>query len=158
MKKLLLSLILFSFSAFVFAQRKDVLSILMKDGTSVYFLLKEQPRITFENENVKVVSDTDEAVVKRTLVDRFEFIDELPSAIDEVVDNTSRAQFEITGDAIHVSGLVHGCKVQLYSVNGQSVCSAVANESGAVTLSIDALLSGIYLVNYNEITIKFIKR
>lgn len=158
MKKLLFVFMLFAFSLSAFGQGENVLSILMKDGTSVYFLLKEKPCITFGDDDLKVVSDTDEAVMKRSLVDHFEFVAEVPSGIEEVEENAARESFELSGDAVHVSGLTPGCKVQLYSVNGQSVLSAAANEAGAATIHIGSLSSGIYLVNYNEITIKFIKQ
>ncbi len=161
MKKILLVFMLFSFSISAFGQAKDVLSILMKDGTSVYFLLQEKPCITFVGDDVKVVSDTDEAVMKRSLVDHFEFVAEIPSGIEEIEEvdeKTARDSFELTGNAVHVSGLNPGCKVQLYSINGQAVLSAVANEAGSATIHIGALSPGIYLVNYNEITIKFIKQ
>ena len=158
MKKLLLSLLLFAFSALTFAQKKDVLSILMKDGTSVYFLLEEKPLITFENSDVKVVSSTDEAVLERAQVDRFEFVDEVPTAIEELEEEIAREKFEMTRHAILLSALAPGCKVQLFSISGQSILATAANENGAVTISIDSLPAGIYLVNYNEITIKFIKQ
>ena len=44
------------------------------------------------------------------------------------------------------------------SAFGQAVLSAVANDVGSATIHIGALSPGIYLVNYNEITIKFIKQ
>ncbi|MBR4847797.1 MAG: T9SS type A sorting domain-containing protein [Bacteroidaceae bacterium] len=158
MKKLLLSLLLFTFSALTFAQKKDVLGIFMKDGTSVYFLLAEKPLITFENSDVKVVSSTDEAVLVRSQVDRFEFVADVPTDVEDVQEKVEREKFELTRNAIHLSGLTPGCKVQLFSIGGQSILATAANENGAVTISIDSLPAGIYLVNYNEITIKFIKQ
>lgn len=158
MKKLLLSLLLFTFSALTFAQKKDVLGIFMKDGTSVYFLLAEKPLITFENSDVKVVSSTDEAVLVRSQVDRFEFVADVPTDVEDVQEEVEREKFELTRNAIHLSGLTPGCKVQLFSIGGQSILATAANENGAVTISIDSLPAGIYLVNYNEITIKFIKQ
>lgn len=158
MKKLLLSLLLFAFSALTFAQKKDVLGIFMKDGTSVYFLLAEKPLITFENSDVKVVSSTDEAVLVRSQVDRFEFVADVPTDVEDVQQEVEREKFELTRNAIHLSGLTPGCKVQLFSIGGQSILATAANENGAVTVSTDSLPAGIYLVNYNEITIKFIKQ
>ena len=158
MKKLLFSLLLLTFSALTFAQKKDVLGIFMKDGTSVYFLLEEKPLITFENSDVKVVSSTDEAVLVRSQVDRFEFVADVPTDVEDVQEKVEREKFELTRNAIHLSGLTPGCKVQLFSIGGQSILATAANENGAVTISIDSLPAGIYLVNYNEITIKFIKQ
>ena len=158
MKKLLSLFILLCFSVSIFAEGKDVLSVIMKDGTSVYFLLAEKPLITFQDDNVKIVSETDEVMMKRTLVERFEFVADMPTSIDDVEEEALRGQFELTGNAVVVNGLADGCKVGLYSINGQAVMSAVAGENGCAILSLEALPAGIYLVNYNDTTIKFIKR
>ena len=98
--------------------------------------------------------------MKRTLVERFEFVSEIPTGIEDVEDLEEKVaceNFELAGDAVYISGLTPGCKVQLLSVNAQVLASEVAGENGCVTLQLEALPSGIYLVNYYETTIKFIK-
>ena len=159
MKKILLTFMLFSFAATMFANGKDVLSVLMKDGTSVYFLLAEKPYITFQNDEMKIVSDTDEALVKRTLVERFEFVNEIPAGIEDVdeQDEQLRANFKLDGDAVYITGLASGSKVVLYAMDGRVVTTSVAAADGCVTLSLNTLPSGIYIVKYNDTAIKFIK-
>jgi hypothetical protein len=159
MKKILLTFMLFSFAATMFANGKDVLSVLMKDGTSVYFLLAEKPYITFQNDEMKIVSDTDEALVKRTLVERFEFVNEIPTGIEDVEeqDEQLRANFKLDGDAVYITGLASGSKVVLYAMDGRVVTTSVAAADGCVTLSLNTLPSGIYIVKYNDTAIKFIK-
>lgn len=159
MKKILLTFMLFAFAATMFANGKDVLSVLMKDGTSVYFLLAEKPYITFQNDEMKIVSDTDEALVKRTLVERFEFINEIPTGIEDVEeeDEQLRANFKLDGDAVYITGLASGSKVVLYAMDGRVVTTSVAAADGCVTLSLNTLPSGIYIVKYNDTAIKFIK-
>ena len=161
MKKLLLTFFLLSFPALFFANGKNVLSLLMKDGTTVYFFLEEKPMITFVNDDVSVVCDSEEVTVKRSLVDHFEFVTELPSGIEEVEETeneVSTERIELTHNVIQICGLVPGGKVQLYSINGQALHSSTANGAGIAILSIASLPEGIYIVNYNEQTIKFIKR
>ena len=159
MKKILLTFMLFAFAATMFANGKDVLSVLMKDGTSVYFLLAEKPYITFQNDEMKIVSDTDEALVKRTLVERFEFVNEIPTGIEDVEEQNEqlRANFKLDGDAVYITGLASGSKVVLYAMDGRVVNSSVAAADGCVTLSLNTLPSGIYIVKYNDTAIKFIK-
>ena len=160
MKKLLFVFLLFCFPALIFAQKEKTLNVLMKDGTSVYFFLKEFPVATFADDVVKIVSATNEATIKRTLVEKMEFVDkQLPDAsgVEDVEEVVSRDRFEITDNAIRIEGLEPGCVVRLFSISGQAIMSAVADDNGCVTLSLDALASGIYLVNYNKITIKFFK-
>lgn len=161
MKKQFFAFLIFCFSASMHAQEKKVFSVLMKDGTSVCFYLSEQPLVTFVDDAVKIESASEEALVKRSLVERFEFLAEMPTVIEDVeADNDAgiREGFELTGNAVVVNGLAAGCKVQLFSVDGKAMMFAVAAEDGNVTLSLDALSQGVYLVNYNETTIKFIKR
>lgn len=158
MRKLLFAFLLFSISSFIYAQEKNVLSVLMKDATSVYFLLVEKPVITFENSDVKIVSSKKEAVIARDFVDSFEFIEEIPSSVDDVEDKVVDESFELSGDVIHVGGLTPGCVVKLFSINGQMLISEVAKEDNGVTLQLDTLPAGIYIVNYYDTTIKFIKR
>ena len=159
MKKLLIIFMIFLLSASVYAQEKKVLGIYMTDGTMVCFLLNEKPVLTFVDDAVKVVSTSEEALIKRSLVDHFEFLAEVPTDINDVKENSGVGEnVELDGDAIRVSGLPQGCKVQVYSVNGQAQITAVAGEDGNVTLHLGSLSKGIYLVNYNKTTIKFIKR
>ena len=159
MRKILLTFLLFCFSAFMFAQEKKVLGVYMNDGTSVCFYLSEQPLVTFIDDAVKIVSDTEEALIKRSLVDRFEFLAEMPTGIGQIEEDGAVCEsFELDGNAIRVNGLVPGSKVQIYSVNGQLLMDTVATADGCATLQIGSLLQGIYLIDYNETTIKFIKR
>jgi hypothetical protein len=108
---------------------------------------------------MKIVSDTDEALVKRTLVERFEFVNEIPTGIEDVEeqDEQLRANFKLDGDAVYITGLASGSKVVLYAMDGRVVTTSVAAADGCVTLSLNTLLSGIYIVKYNDTAIKFIK-
>lgn len=76
MKKLLIIFMIFLLSASVYAQEKKVLGIYMTDGTMVCFLLNEKPVLAFVDDAVKVVSTSEEALIKRSLVDHFEFLAE----------------------------------------------------------------------------------
>ena len=161
MKKLIFAFLLFCFSASLFAQKGKTLSVIMNDGTSVYFLLAEQPYVTFVDDAVRIVSSTNEATIERALVNKFEFVDEIPTGIDdveEVEDKVAADRFELSDNAIRFEGLAPGCAIRLYSVKGEMLMSDIADNNGALTLSLEALPSGVYLVNYNETTIKFIKR
>lgn len=161
MKNILFAFMLFCLSASVSAQEKSVLSVLMNDGTNVCFYLSEQPVVTFVEDAVKIVSDTEEALIERALVNRFEFLAEMPTGIEDVEEleeKSARESFELAGNVISISGLSAGCVVKLYSINGQVLLSAVAGEDGKATLLLDSFSQGIYIVNYNETTIKFIKR
>ena len=104
---LLCAFLLFCFPALMFAEKETNLRVLMKDGTSVYFLLKDRPIATFVGDMVKIVSSTDEAEIQRTLVDTFEFVDKVPTGIEsveEVEDEIENGRFELTANCIRVEG------------------------------------------------------
>lgn len=162
MKKLFFAFMLFLFSVSMYAQKKNVLGVFMNDGTAVCFYLSEQPLVTFVDDNVKIVSASEEAMIKRSLVKRFEFLDAIPAGIEDVIEEENngsvRENVEFTAETIHVSGLGAGRKVQVFSLNGILLMTGVAGNDGNVTFSLDSLSPGIYVINYNETTIKFIKR
>lgn len=161
MRKTLLAFALFLLAASLHAAEKRVLSILMKDGTNVCFYLSEQPLVTFVGDDVKIVSASEEAAIARTLVDRFEFLDEMPTTIEEIeVDDNKpmRDNLEISEEAVSISGLTGNGPVRLFTLKGKLVLTATPDSEGAANLSLESLPAGIYLINYNETTIKFIKR
>lgn len=145
--------------AMLFAKGEKVLAVYMNDETSVYFLLEEQPVITFVDDAVKIVSASNNAELKRSNVKEFKFINELPAGIDDIYDNdeVAKERFELSKNSIVIEGLVPGCVVRLFSVNGQAITSVAAAENGTAIVSLDALSSGVYVVNYNETSIKFVK-
>lgn len=158
MKKLIFAFLIFLFSASMYAQEKKVLGVFMNDGTSVCFYLSELPVVTFVDDAVKIVSAYEEALIERSDVDRFEFLADKPTSVGDVEEDVVNENFELDGSTIRVSGLVPGSEVRVFSVNGQLHMTAVAGKSGDVALGLDSLSKGVYLVNYNETTIKFIKR
>ncbi len=161
MKKTLLALTLLLLSSALYAGEKKVLSVFMTDGTNVSFYLKEQPLVTFVGDDVKIVSTTEEAVIARAQVDRFEFLTDMPAGIEEIEaddDETSRGNIEILKEAIYISGMTPNSRALLFSLKGQMLASATADGEGNASLSLESLPAGIYLINYNKTTIKFIKR
>lgn len=161
MRKTLTVLLLALLSVSLYAGEKKVLSVLMTDGTNVCFYLSEQPLVTFVGENVKIASVSEEAVIARALVERFEFLETMPTHIEEIEmdeGETVKGHLEFSEEAVSISGLATDGKVRVFTLKGQMVVSAVADGEGNVTISLDSLSAGIYLINYNETTIKFIKR
>ena len=161
MRKTLTTLLLVLLSVSLYAGEKKVLSVLMTDGTNVCFYLSEQPLVTFVGEDVKITSVSEEAVVARTLVERFEFLEAMPTHIEKVeMDEGEMVKecFDFSEEAVKISGLATDGKVNVFTLKGQVVASAMPDGEGNVTVAIESLPAGLYLINYNETTIKFIKR
>lgn len=143
-----------------FAQDKKVLAVYLKDETSVYFLLSEKPLVTFVDDSVQIVSDTNEATIERSFVNEFKFIHEIPAKIENIPDtdeHSTNEHYEITRNAIIVEGLLPGSIVRLISLDGKVIKSTAADDNGNVTISIDSLSPNIYIITFSETAIKFIK-
>ena len=155
MKKLFLLLFVFLISGMAYAQKDRVLSLSMYDGTSVTFFLKDKPRVTFEGDYVEVVAETSQSKIKRSDVAEIKFLYEEDNAgIDETKVNETVG---IGNEYVFVGNLQTGCSVKVLSVDGRLVIDEAADENGSVTISLSALSAGIYILNYNNTTIKFIR-
>lgn len=143
-----------------FAQDKKVLAVYLKDETSVYFLLSEKPLVTFVDDAVRIVSDTNEATIERSFVNEFKFIHEIPAKIETIPDtdeHSTNEHYELTRNAVIVEGLLPGRIVRLISLDGKVIKSTAADDNGNVTISIDSLSPNIYIITFSETAIKFIK-
>lgn len=144
----------------LFAQEKKVLAVYLKDDTSVYFLLSEEPVVSFIDDSVQIISDTNEATIKRSFVNEFKFLDELPAKIEnipETDEHSTNEHYELTGNAIVIEGLLPGHIVRLLSLDGKVIKSKAADDNGNVTISFESLSPNIYIITFNKTAIKFIK-
>ena len=152
MRKRFLIFLLSLISCLAYAQEENVLCLQMKDGSNLSFFLKEKPRVTFAADSVEVVSTTAQAKVKRSDVQAFKFKAEQESGIE----NIAAAAYSIDGVTVIVNGIEPGSNVRILTVDGRIAMSVTAAESTAA-FPIGALPAGIYLLNYNDTTIKFVK-
>ena len=156
MKKVVL-LLFFSFlSGFVYAQEEQLaLCLSMRDGSSVSFFLNEKPKMTFVADSVKIVSSASQAKVKRSDVLDIKFKMDVPNSIEDVCENGT---VEFGSESIRIENMKPDCVVNVYSVDGRTVLSKMSDSNGLAVIQLHAIPSGVYLLKYNDITIKFIRR
>ena len=126
----------------------------MRDGSSAMVQLIEKPTITFDGEMMKIVSSKTTLEFSRSDVKKYRFSRHEVSSVEEL---SLSPQATIEDNTIVVSGIADGTAVTVYTTNGTVVCSAVA-DGGSCILSLDSLPSALYIVTYNNTTIKFFKR
>lgn len=156
MNNLILSFLLFLFALPCFSADKNTLVVHMKDGTSVCFLLAESPRVSFAGDSLRIVSSVADATLLRSEVRRFEFGADASSSVADVP--TAAGECVITENLLSVSGLSVGASVRLYSLDGRLLRTACASDTGVATLSTDDLPVGVYVINFNSTTFKFMKK
>lgn len=156
MKNLILSVLLFFSALPCVAEDKNTLVVHLTDGTSVGFLLAERPRVTFAGDSLRIVSSVAEAVILRSEVRRFEFVADAASSVVDVP--TASGECVISENQLYVSGLDAGEAVRLYSLDGRLLRTAGASDAGVAYLSTDGLSAGVYVINFNSTTLKFLKK
>ena len=156
MKNLILSALLFFSALPCVAEDKSTLVVHLTDDTSVGFLLAERPRVTFAGDSLRIVSSVAEAALLRSEVRRFEFVADAASSVVDVP--TASGECVITENQLSISGLNAGATVRLYSLDGRLLRTAGASDAGVANLSTDGLSAGVYVINFNSTTLKFLKK
>ncbi|MBQ6693590.1 MAG: T9SS type A sorting domain-containing protein [Bacteroidaceae bacterium] len=156
MKKIIISVLMSLFVLPCVAADKNTLVVHLTDGTSVGFLLAERPRVTFAGDSLRIVSSVAEAVLLRSEVRRFEFVADAASSVVDVP--TASGECVISENQLSVSGLSSGATVRLYSLDGRLLRTVCASDAGVAYLSTDGLSTGVYVINFNSTTLKFLKK
>lgn len=155
MRKVVLLLFFSLLSGLIYAQDEVALRLSMRDGSSVSFYLNEKPKMTFVADSVKIVSSASQAKVKRSDVLDIKFGTEETNSIEDVCEKET---VEIGSEFIKVENLKPNAIVNVYSVDGRIVMFEKVDSNGLALIQLHTIPSGIYLLNYNDITIKFIRR
>ena len=128
----------------------------LSDGSTAHFALAEKPVITYLGENIKAVSATATIETARSQVKAIRFEEEESStAVDEIA--TENAAITANGNTITIEGIADGTSVTIFSINGQAVATTTAT-GGSCTIHTDEFAAGIYIINYNNTTIKYLKK
>ncbi len=135
----------------------NALTVWSKDGTKVSYALNQRPKVTFSAEDLIITSVDNEVKYPLSQMSRFTF--ELTSGIDMVdVDGSNVTPFDFDGDTMLFPAMDKNCKVLIYNTDGKLMISREVKSGTTLTIPLDILNSGIYLVNVSGITYKIIKR
>ena len=136
------------------AQNKLVINL--NDGNTACFVLTERPKITFSGDSLCVVSPTTTIEIARIAVKNFTFeeSEDYETSIDTPHNDVSITASE---NSITLKGLTDGETVTVYGIDGKVIAKATAVD-GCCTIALDNLSSGIYLININTTTIKYLKK
>ncbi len=126
----------------------NVLAVHLTDGTQVNVALNESLRLTFDGDDM-IADDgvVNLAFPKNTIAHFDHFTD--PGAVKDLLGDAS---YDFTGDEIHFYSLPAGSNVALYDAAG--LCVASANAEGNLTLPLQGLKAGIYIVIFNNNSFK----
>ena len=155
MKRLFVTFTCLLLSFGVMSQEQNSMLVFLKDGTQLTFYIETSPRITFSDKNLKVVSTVTTAEIARENILRFEFASTPFLSVDKVSCNND---FSIEGNFVVVNSLAPNAQVQVYTINGSLIFTSSADSNGIAGLQFSDYPSGIYIIRYNDNSIKFIKK
>lgn len=128
----------------------------LKDGNEVEFALSDHPKITFSETEIWI---TCKGIEVSFDLDNFNYYWFYPTPNTGIIDLPSdESLFSLEGESLLFPSLKANSTVTIYSTNGQLVFQKTVLQDGEYAFPISALQTGIYLINVNGSTYKFMKR
>lgn len=155
-KLILLFLLLASFMGNTHSANINAIKIHNKSGSFVTILLEEQPKVTFEGNDVvltthmNIVNYHSDEIVKLTYLDVKD-----ATGIDNF--NSFGVVFSFNNDVVKIQNLVSQTKVSLYTVEGVLVASGMTDAKGGISLPMPKGTQTCMIVKTPSLTFKIRK-
>lgn len=168
MKRLLIKLVLFAVPMLAAAQTTDTnsddgntvdrkfLVVETKDHVKTTYMLARKPEVTFEGNDLRIVSWDADVTYNLADILRFTYETQSVTGVSELRDEQAAVNYE-DGQLV-ISGIKAGASVGIYSIDGKLVQQLTAHRSGTYRLSLSHLPQGVYIVKADNITYKIMKR
>lgn len=136
-------------------EQVSTLDVWTKSGERITYYLSEHPVAAYSGSDL--VLKTDELTVNYPLSElhKFTFSSEVASVETIPLPN---GRMQMQRGMLCLSGFRAGERVSIYSMGGQNVMSATISADGTVTLFIQSLATGVYVVKAGSVTHKIIKQ
>lgn len=155
-KSIILFLLQITFIVHAYSININAIKIYDKSGTFVTILLDEQPKVTFDGNDVvltthmSVVNYPSTEIVKLTYLDVKD-----ATGIDNF--NSFGVVFSFNNDVVKIQNLVSQTKVSLYTVEGVLVASGMTDAKGDISLPMPKGTQTCMIVKTPSLTLKIRK-
>ena len=168
MKRLLIKLVLFAVPMLAAAQTTDTnsddgntvdrkfLVVETKDHVKTTYMLARKPEVTFEGNDLRIVSWDADVTYNLADILRFTYETKSVTGVTELREDPATIGYE-DGQLV-ISGIKAGAPVGIYSLDGKLVKQLTAERSGSFRISLTSLPQGMYIVKADNITYKIMKR
>lgn len=147
--------LLLSVSTAVLADDPVMLNIHLADGTVQSVLLYTRPQVTFEDGRVVFTSSVATFSYDAQQVLRFTFSGSLPVWVSSP---ESQASYRRQGEQLFFDAKVKASAIQLFTEDGRRLPVNVQTSNGRISLSLQPLPAGVYVLSVNGQTSKIVKR
>lgn len=138
------------------ADRGKALLVQLKNGDKQYFMLSDEPVITFADYKCQIESQELSAEFEMPLIDHAKVVDFDPASVDEI---ESALIVDLSNPSVVViRGMKANGNVSLFNLSGMMLRGTSADESGTAMLEVGDFATGVYVVTSNETTFKIYKK
>ena len=152
MKRLLLSIVLFGSAMFVSAIELNALILHMKSGKQVTCFLKEQPKVSFVENDLIINTDFGETCYQVGDIVKFTYSYVDPNHIDDIL--ASNICFNFDGQTLSAKNLEPSSKVSIFSIDGILLRSAKVADNGEISVDIPLTSGSVIIVKTSELNFK----
>ena len=157
MKRFILSTAFVLCAAWCSASSVYQLTVEMKDGDKVSYILSDKPVVTFNGTQVLIKSEKAEAGYELSTVQRYYF-EEVPDGISTTPEDDSSLHFDYSEDNhLTVYGIADASTVSVYDITGRPAPAAIDPSGKAFTIDLSILPTGVYIItlpNHSTLKIK----
>lgn len=154
MRKLFILLLLALSGQIASAQNRLVVQA--KNGNTMFFTLAQEPRVHFERDHIEIYYEYDCISFLLADFDSFYYDDGNGNAMNKV--NNDSWTVEEKDEQVIVHGLKEDTPVMLYNAAGQLLSNSKAEKGKPLSLSLQALPTGIYIIKAQQQTLKIKKQ
>ena len=152
MKRLLLSIVLFGSAMFVSAIELNALILHMKSGKQVTCFLKEQPKVSFVENDLIINTDFGETCYQVGDIVKFTYSYVDPNHIDDIL--ASNICFNFDGQTLSAKNLEPSSNVSIFSIDGILLRSAKVADNGEISVDIPLTSGSVIIVKTSEVNFK----
>ncbi len=152
MKRLLLSIVLFGSAIFVSAIELNALILHMKSGKQVTCFLKEQPKVSFVENDLIINTDFGETCYQVGDIVKFTYSYVDPNHIDDIL--ASNICFNFDGQTLSAKNLEPSSNVSIFSIDGILLRSAKVADNGEISVDIPLTSGSVIIVKTSELNFK----
>lgn len=137
-------------------ERQTALRLLFQDGTSTCFLLSDEPELSFSDNDLVVTSSSVSTSYPLENVKEYDFVDATEVSVKPLAKDEIRFVRSNNNEI-----LVYGCQpssVAIYDAAGRRLPGKIRTQSGATSISLHNLPTGVYIVKMNQQSIKISKK
>lgn len=140
-------------------------TVLFRTGNTMSFTFTQRPKVELSDDKLTIVADgLEDLTVVFDDVQRMYFEDDVETSVNEVVDShkegaQNKVVFSCQNGTLSAKGLAAGETVIVYALSGQKAAQAVASADGSLTIPVQQLAAGTYVVkSQSGIGYKIIKK